>query len=159
MNHPETLNNHQQQAEAVEKLAATARKHILIFSHQLEPYLYNQQGFVSYCKTMVIRHPHSHIRLMIQNNEKLRGIEHRLLTLMHRLPSRITLKKCHQDYQDYPETFMLTDNSGIYLKRTPGRTNATMQMDNRRLNDEYSRLFTTIWDQSDFDATLRQLSL
>ena len=89
----------------------------------------------------------------------LEKMDHRFLDLMHRLASRIELKLCHEDYRTHPETFMLVDDRGIFLKRTPGRTSASFDFDNRRLNDEYQRFFNAVWDQSDYDVSLRRLSI
>ena len=148
-----------EQAQAVVDLSAIARKRILIFSHELEPVYYDQPEFISNCKNMVIRHPQCHIRILIQQNENLKQMDHRFLDLMHRLSSRIELKLCHEDYRSHPETFMLVDDAGVFLKRTPGRTSATAEHNNRRLNDEYERLFNAVWDQSDYDTSIRQLSI
>lgn len=149
----------QEQAEAVIKLANTARQRIWILSHELEPEFYDQAEFISICKDLVISHSQCHIRLLIQNNENLRRMDHRLLSLMNRLPSSIELKVCHQEYRNHPETFMLTDDQGLFLKRTPGRSKATLYMDNHLINEDYARLFQTIWDHSEYDITLRQLSI
>ena len=153
------LNDTKEQAEAIIRLAGEARQKIWIMSHALEPELYDQPEFISLCKDLLIRHSQCHIRILIQNNENLRKMDHRLLTLMNRLPSSCELKICHQDYRNHPETFMLTDSNGLFLKRTPGRSKAYLYMDNRLINDEYGRLFQNIWDQSDYDITLRQLSI
>ena len=153
------LNELQEQADAVVRLANTAHQKIWILSRELEPEFYDQAEFIAICKNLVIRHNQCHIRILIQNNENLRKMDHRLLTLMNRLPSSFELKVCHPDYRNHPENFMLTDNSGLFLKRTPGRSKAFLYMDNRLLNEEYGRLFQTIWDQSEFDITLRQLSI
>ena len=153
------LSELKEQADAVIKLAETARQRIWILSHALEPEFYDQTEFISICKNLVISHSQCHIRLLIQNNENLRKMDHRLLSLMNRLPSSIELKVCHQEYRHHPETFMLTDDKGLFLKRTPGRSKAFLYMDNRLVNEEYSRLFQSIWDQSDHDITLSQLSL
>ncbi len=148
-----------EQAQAIIDLSASARKRILIFSHELEPFFYDQPEFISNCKNMVLRHPQCHIRILIQENENLKKMQHRFLDLMHRLASRIELKRCHEDFRTHPETFMLVDDQGIFLKRTPGRSGADADINNRRLNDEYQRFFRAVWDQSDYDTSLRQLSI
>lgn len=153
------IDNSNEQAEAIIELSARATKRILIFSHELEPVYYDQPAFIANCKDMLLRHPHCHVKILIQQNENLKKMEHRFIELMHRLASRIELKLCHEDYRTHPETFMLVDDRGVFLKRTPGRTPATVDFDNRRLNDEYQRLFNTVWDQSDLDTSLRQLSI
>ena len=153
------LDSLDEQKKAVIRLAAAASKRLLIFSHELEPDYYNQPEFVESCKQMVIRHPQCHVKIMIQTNEKLRNQEHRLILLMQRLPSRIALKICHDEDKYHPETFLLADRRGIFLKRVPGRTAAIVDHDAPRLNDEYSRFFQQAWDQGEADITLRRLSL
>lgn len=148
-----------EQRHAIAALAANASKRLLIFSYDLEPEYYDQPDFINACKQLAIRHQQCHIRLMIQSNENLRSQEHRLLSLMQRLPSRIELKLCHEDDRNKPEAFMLADSNGLFLKRTPGRKKAMVYYNAPRMNDEYSRLFQNAWDQGEIDSTLRRLSL
>ena len=147
------------QKQAVYELAEESCKRLLIFSYALEPEFYDQPDFINACKNMVLGHQQCHIKILVQNNERLRNQEHRFIKLMQRLPSRIEIKLCHADYRDHPETFLLSDYQGVFLKRTPGRTVATVYRNASRLNDEYSKLFFTAWDRSEYDITLRRLSL
>ena len=78
-----------EQAEAVINLSAKARKRIIIYSHELEPANYYQPEFIANCKDMVLRHQQCHIKILIQQNETLKKIDHRFIDLMHRLSSRI----------------------------------------------------------------------
>lgn len=155
----EILASQEEQRRAIAALAGNASKRLLIFSQALEPEYYNQPDFINACKQLAIRHHQCHIRIMIQTNENIRNQEHRLLSLMHRLPSRIELKLCHEDDKNHPETFLLADFSGLFLKRIPGRTKATVYYDAPRMNDEYSRFFQKAWDQGEVDSSLRRLSL
>ena len=153
------LHSVQEQQQAIADLAKASVKRLLIFSYAFEPEYYDQPDFISACKDMVLGHPQCHIKVLVQNNEQLQRQEHRFITLMQRLPSRIELKLCHEDYRDHPETFMLSDYQGVFLKRIPGRSSATCYPNAPRINDEYSKLFFSVWDQSEFDITLRRLSL
>lgn len=153
------LQTQKEQSQAVENLATNAGKRLMIFSHALEPALYNQVNFITACKELVLRHQQCYIKVLIQNNEALHHQDHRFISLMQRLPSRIELKLCHEDYRSHPETFMLADFNGVFFKRTPGKSTATVHINSPRLNDQYSRFFTSVWDQSDFDITFRRLSL
>ncbi len=152
------LQTQQEQSQAVENLAANAGKRLVIFSHALEPALYNQANFITACKELVKTSAVSH-QGAGSEQRKLRHQDHRFISLMQRLPSRIELKLCHEDYRSHPETFMLADYNGLFLKSIPGRNTATVHIDCPRLNDQYSRFFTSVWDQSDFDITFRRLSI
>ena len=153
------LQSVREQKNAIIELASASTKRLLLFSYAFEPEYYDQPEFITACKNMVLGHPQCHIKILVQNNEQLQRQEHRFITLMQRLPSRIELKLCHEDYRDHPETFMLSDYQGVFLKRIPGRSTATCYPHAPRINDEYSRLFFSIWDQSEIDITLRRLSL
>lgn len=148
-----------EQAAAIDYLSSLASRRIDIFSYQLEPEWYDKPAFIENCKAMLIRHPQCRMRIMIQNNENLKSMDHRLLPLLHRLPSRIELKRCHADEADFRESFMLVDDSGIFLKRTPGRTAAMATADQRRLSDEYQRFFQAAWDKGQRETSLQRLNL
>jgi len=153
------LRSHQDQQNGILRMATQAGKRMLIFSYALEPYLYDSAAFITACKNMVIRHPQCHARILIQNNENLRNLEHRLVTLVQRLPSRIELKLCHEDYSRHPSTFFIADSAGIFIKHTTGKSLASINFNAPAMVDEYSRFFYEVWEQSAVDPTLRRLSL
>lgn len=153
------LESIEEHRNAVEELASHASRRILIFSNKLEPEIYDQPVFIEACKNLAIRHPQCSIKILVQNNEELRNQEHRLLTLIQRLPSRFEIRLCHEEDKNNPETFMLSDFNGVYLKRTPGRGKAEAHFNAPRLNEEYSRVFQAAWDKGEADSSLRRLSL
>jgi hypothetical protein len=153
------LHSREEQRDGVLALARQASSRILILSEELEPYLYNNAEFIDACRQMVIRHERCHVHILVKSTENLKKMDHRLLPLLQRLPSRMALKVCHVEDRDYPETFMLADSRGIFLKRVPGRSPALQNPDNPRLNAEYVRQFEGFWDRADTDMSLVRLAL
>jgi len=153
------LSSQNEQAKAVFQLASKASLQLNILSYELDKHLYDQDDFVDACKTLVLRNQRCHIKILIQSNENLRRLDHRLIALMQRLPSRIDLKITDKEQKDFPETFLLADSYGIYLKRSPGRTNAIVNFKAPLQVKKYSQLFNKIWDKAHLDSSLRRLSL
>ena len=90
------------------------------------------------------------MEILVKNAENLKTMDHRLLPLIQRLPSRMKLRICHADDVDYPESFMLADRDGVYLKRTPGRGVAYLYEQNPRVNAEYERIFRGFWERANW---------
>lgn len=154
------LETRTEQQTAVKQLATDGRYRIQIFSYDLDPFLFGTDEFVQACKSLAIRHPNCFIQILIQDNENLKHQSHRLISLLQRLPSRISLKKAHEDFSDHTENFMIVDDSGIFLKRKRGtRAAAEFSNQHKRLADEYQRLFQQIWDASEIDSSIRRLSI
>ncbi len=159
MNDGELLNTIEEQRAAVLQLAQQASFRLLIMSHQLEPEYYDTPQFVEACRQMVVRHHRCHVRVLVKNTENLRRQEHRLLPLIQRLPGRMEIKVTGSDDSDYPETFMLADDGGLFLKRTPGRSRAILFKQAGRINAEYGRVFQKFWDRADSDPGLSRLTV
>ncbi len=153
------LHSREEQRNGVLALARQASSRILILSDELEPFLYDNNEFVDACRQMVIRHERCHVHLLVKNTENLKKMDHRLLPLLQRLPSRMALKVCHVEDREYPETFMLADKRGIFLKRVPGRSPAVQNPDAPGLNAEYARQFDSFWGRADTDMSLARLAL
>lgn len=153
------LPGREEQRDGVLALAGQAASRILILSDELEPFLYDNNAFVDACRQMVIRHERCHVHMLVKSAENLKKMDHRLLPLLQRLPSRMALKVCHVEDREYPETFMLADSRGIFLKRVPGRSPALLSADDPRLNAEYARQFAGFWERADSDMSLARLAL
>ncbi len=141
-------------------MAAQACRKIQILSDALEPVLYDRADFIQHCKQMVLRHPSCSMQLLVKRSESLRSMEHRLLDLMQRLPSRIVLKVCHYEDRDLPQSWLSVDEAALLLKSQPGlRAAMKWYQHEPRLNADYQKRFAKLWERAEIASELRRLAL
>ena len=153
------LNSVEQCRQAALSLASQAQKTIYIFSHDLEPQIYNQIPFLDAVKELAIRSRQSCIRILLQDNEKAQRDGHRLLQLWHRLTSKIEIRRPHPDYIDHPEGFLVADETGYLHRRLYTGYEATVDFNSRLEAGRLSRFFNEVWEQSGPDSELRDLHI
>lgn len=141
-------------------MAGQCRKRLLIYSHRLNPGIYNRNCFVEAVRQLVIRHPSTRVHIMVADTAEMVGGGHRLLGLAQDLTSSIAIRRRNEEYESDLRSFMLADEEG-YLMRplwhdlNNARADYSARPVVRNLADEFQR----IWERSDLDPALRRLHL
>jgi len=140
-------------------MAAQCRRRLLIYSHRLDPRIYDQGCFVEAVRQLVIRHPSTRLEILVADTSELaRG--GRLLQLAQDLASSIAIRRRNEEYEGDERSFMLADEEG-YLLRNLWHDFGNVRADYaarplvRRLAEEFRR----IWERSSIDPALRRLHL
>ncbi len=145
--------------QAALNLASQSTKSIYIFSHDLEPQIYNQQPFLDAMRNFIIRSQHSHIKILLHDNERAQREGHRLIQLWRQLTSKIELRRTHPDYITNPECFLLADNTGYLHRKFSTDYEATVAFYSRLEAKRLSNFFNEVWEQSEPDSELRDLHI
>ncbi len=153
------LNSAEPCRQAALMLASQAQHSIYIFSHDLEPQIYNQTPFLEAVKELAIHCRQPCIRILLQDNEKAQKEGHRLLQLWRRLTSKIEIRRPHPDYIDHPESFLLADETGYLHHRFYTGYEATVDFNSPLEARRLSGFFKEVWEQSEPDSDLRDLHI
>ena len=101
----------------------------------------------------------SEVRILIHEDKPLVERRHRLVELMRRLPSSISLKLVNSDYPSEDAAFMLVDQEGVLYRHSPralsGFANFAATGRVRPLAESFQRM----WDLGKASIELRQLPL
>ena len=144
---------------ASERLVVQAARQIEIFSYDLDAPVYDQIPILDAFKSLALHSRFSRLRILLQNNERVRLQGHRLLELIRRLPSRIEIRRPHADYVDNLENFLVVDRMGYVRRpihsRYQGEGNFNAPAEAAKLSD----FFAEVWECSEPDSQLRLLHL
>lgn len=141
-------------------MAGQSRKRLLIYSHRLNPDLYNRCGFIEAVRQLVIRHPSTRVQILVADTAELVRGGHRLLSLAQDLTSSIAIRHRNEEYEGDLRSFLLADDEG-YLIRPIWHDLNNVRADYsarpvvRNLVGEFQRA----WECSDLDPALRRLHL
>lgn len=140
-------------------LAEQAHRTLRIFSYDLDASLFDQQLFIDAVKQLALRGRSSHIQILLQNNERVQKEGHRLVELARKLTSKIEIRHPHSDYIDTTENFIIADTTGYIRRRMHSRYEGEMNFNDPLVTKHLADHFSTIWERSEPDSSLRRLYL
>ena len=141
-------------------MAGACRRRLLIYTHRLNPEVYNQSCYLEAVRQLAIRHAHTRIRILVADTTELARGGHRLVRLAQDMTSRVEIRRRAPEFDGDMRSFMLADENG-YIQR-----NLWYDLNNARA-DYYdpprvrslAEEFMLAWEQSEADPALRRLSL
>ena len=142
------------------RIAAGARKRILIYDWQLNRLIYDQECMLEAAKQLAIRHANTYVRIMLADTEPIRQGGCRMLDIVRRLPSSMEIRLRAEPFSGDLRSFMLVDDTSyVYCQVWHDLNASVVEEGNRYRVQELAAEFTRIWEQSTTDPRLRQLSI
>ncbi|WP_421681521.1 histone acetyltransferase HPA2 [Stutzerimonas urumqiensis] len=145
--------------ECAVALITGTRRHLSLYSHDFDPWLYDTPPFEQACARFLIRHPRNRLHILLQDPSRAIREGHRLLRLARRLTSRIEIRVLRPDATRERDAFLIGDDrqlmvrpdaarpQGFFLQASPARARAHLKR------------FSQDWEQGVHSQDLRSLSL
>ena len=141
------------------RLAAAARREILIFTQDLDAPLYDQAPFLAAVRRLALARPHRPVRVLVFEPRQAVSDGHRLVELGRKLGSRIGMRRTALDFRHRTDAFLVVDATGYCLRRLADRHEALVDFaapgPAARLRAEFEQM----WELSSEDTELRRLTL
>jgi predicted GNAT family N-acyltransferase len=154
--HLHTLEDHQAHATS---MVRQAKHYLCIFTHNLDPQIFDTPPFIDATKKLAIRSRFSRIRILLQDNTLVMQQGHRLVELAQRLSTAIEVRIPGEEYRDHAENFMLIDEVGyIHRKQAENLLGTACYNDNHRVN-RMQTIFDEAWEFGTPDRELAWLHL
>ena len=141
------------------QMVSQAGRSLDLLTTDLEPVLYDQQGFLEAFKQLALKSKVARIRILLQDNSLVRNQGHRLIELVQRLPSTVELRKPNRVSREFQENFLLVDDCGYLHRRLIGRYQLSACCNDRLQVSQFESLFTEIWENGEADRELARLYL
>ncbi len=151
------LSSAEEVREAVEEVARSATRSMAIFTHDLEPHIYDQDGFLEIVKHLVLSTSYARIRVLVLDPMRAIKDGNRFVALGRRLNSYIEFRNVHNDYRDHPEAFCIADTSGFVYRLDAGRWDGIADTYEPTIAQRYLRFFDAVWNASDIEPEFREL--
>lgn len=143
--------------DAVVALAGLARRQLAIFTHELEPQLYDDAEFLEAARQLALAGRGARVRILLKDSTRMRLNGSRLVALARQLPSYMEFRKPHADYMGLNETFVVADERGLLHRKLADRWEGSADLDDPARAREKLKLFEEIWQRSNADPEARQL--
>lgn len=142
------------------RIAAGARKRILIYDWQLNRSVYDQECMLEAAKQLAIRHANTYVQILLADTEPIKLGGCRMLDLVRRLPSSMEIRLRAEQFAGDLRSFMLVDDTNyVYCQVWHDLNASIVEEGNRYRVQELAAEFSRIWEQSTADPRLRQLSI
>ncbi|MFI4968315.1 MAG: hypothetical protein ACHQAU_06255 [Gammaproteobacteria bacterium] len=152
----ETLADNRQGAVAV---AAVAKRELLLFSHDLEPLLYDKEDFLKVVQALATRSRMSRIRIVCKDPGASVRAGHRLVGMVQRFSSYMEVRRASREYEQLTETFLVADEEALLFRPLAtvyeGYADTHSPLEARK----YLRQFGDIWEKAEPDPEFRRLGI
>ena len=140
-------------------VAAVAKRELVLFSHDLEPLLYDKEDFLKVVQALATRSRMSRIRIVCKDPGASIRAGHRLIAMAQRFSSYMEVRRASKDHEQLTEAFLVADEEAV-LHRTvatayEGFADTHSPMEARK----FLRQFTDIWEKAEPDPEFRRLGI
>lgn len=141
------------------ELAKKARFSIIIFSEDLEAWLYDNEEFSQALIELVQRTRNSSVRFLVRDTKTLLERGHRLLRLSHQASEKIHIRKLPSMLSEKYPCYMIADDNGLLFRQDPQVIQGIGYNDYRARIKPLLEEFKLLWARSTVDPDLRQHTL
>jgi predicted GNAT family N-acyltransferase len=143
----------------MDSVVGQARQRVWLYDRFLDHDLYDRARFGELLSALARRHRQSEVRILIHDEKPLVKRRHRLVELMRRLPSHISIRLINDELPFEDQPFLLADRSGLVFRHDYENPEGFAKFADggrvKLLEDAFRRM----WDGGRSSVELRQLPL
>ncbi len=145
--------------EVALRLVQQAHRSLHLFTHNLDPVLYDTREFVEAVKQLAIQSPHSKVYILLKDPSTAVTRGHRIVELARRISSHVFIHRVAEEDQDRIDSFMVVDEVGILRRAHGARFEGTAEFNNPGEARQLLKSFNDAWERSVPEAELRRLHI
>jgi len=144
---------------AVIEVADSAERSLALFSHSLEPALYDQLDFASAVTRLVLAHRYARVRILLINPTHLVQDTHRLVELGRRMVSFVEFRRVHRDHRMREDGFLIADDHSLMHLQNATHHYGAVSLNDRYMASKFLKEFDEIWAHSGREHEARRLGI
>ena len=145
--------------QAAIAIAREARRKVSIFTHDLEPGIYDDPDFLEVIKRLVLSQTYARIRVLIADPTRAIKNGNNLVHLGRRLNSYIEFRHVREDLRTHAEAFCIADETSLVYRLQASRWEGIADTHEPAVAKLYSKMFDEIWLASEVEVEFRQLGI
>ena len=151
------ISTREEMREAVIAIAREARRKVSIFTHDLEPGIYDDPDFLEVIKRLVLSQTYARIRVLIADPTRAIKNGNNFVHLGRRLNSYIEFRHVREDLRTHAESFCIADETSLVYRLQACRWEGIADTHEPAVAKLYSKMFDEIWLASEVEMEFRQL--
>lgn len=153
------ISTKEEMLQAVIEISGIASRRVSIFTHDLDPGIYDDPDFLEVIKHMVLSQAYARIRVLIADPARAIKNGNNFVHLGRRLNSYIEFRHVREDLRTHPESFCLADNTALVYRLQANRWEGIADTYEPAVATVYGKMFDEIWLDSEVFLEFRQLGI
>ena len=143
---------------AIEVVREASRK-VSIFTHDLEPGIYDDPDFLEVIKRLVLSQTYARVRVLIADPSRAIKNGNDFVHLGRRLNTYIEFRHVREDFRTHAESFCIADEAALVYRLQASRWEGIVDTYEPPVARLYSKMFDEIWLASEVELEFRQLGV
>ena len=153
------ISTREEMREAAIAIAKQAKRRVSIFTHDLEPGIYDDPEFLEVIKRLVLSQTYSRIRVLIADPMRAIKNGNNFVHLGRRLNTYIEFRHVRDDLRTHAEAFCIADDSALVYRLQATRWEGIADTHEPSVAKLYGKIFDEIWLASEVEMEFRQLGV
>ncbi len=144
---------------AVAETAKHAQRVLSIYTPDLEPQLYDQDGFLEPVKRLVLARRYAKVRVLISDPGRLQRDGNRFMQMARRLTTFLDLRNVSPEYRGNPCSFIIADDKAIVYRQQSTRWDGIVEFNDAAVVRRYLAYYDEVWACSLIQPQLRATAI
>lgn len=145
--------------DAAITIAREAKRKVSIFTHDLEPGIYDNPDFLEVIKRLVLSQTYARIRVLIADPTRAIKNGNNFVHLGRRLNTYIEFRHVREDLRTHAEAFCIADEKALVYRLQAQRWEGIADTYEPAVAQLYGKMFDEIWLASEVAVEFRQLGI
>lgn len=145
--------------QAVIDVAGEASRKLSIFTHDLDPGIYDDPDFLEVVKHLVLSQTYARIRVLIADPSRAIKNGNAFVNLGRRLNTYIEFRHVREDLRTHAESFCIADETALVYRLQHERWEGIADTYEPPVAKLYGKMFDEIWQASEVEIEFRQLGI
>jgi hypothetical protein len=154
-NHVRVISSLEDMRAAVDTVAASAQRLMSIYTPDLEPEIYDQNGFLEIVKRFVLARRFAKVRVLLSDSGRLLRDNNRVIAMGRRLTSCIDIRPAAGPVKQRAAGYLIADDRAIVYRVHADRWDGVADLNNPPIARQYLDEFDEIWHASAADEHAR----
>ena len=153
------ISSKEEMRKAAIDVVSTASRKVSIFTHDLEPGIYDDPEFLEIIKHLVLSQTYARIRVLIADPSRAVKNGNSFVHLGRRLNTYIEFRHVREDLRTHAEAFCIADETALVYRLQAGRWEGIADTHEPAVAKLYGKMFDEIWLASEVEVEFRQLGI
>ena len=153
------ISTREEMRQAAVAVAKEATRKVSIFTHDLEPGIYDDPDFLEVIKRLVLSQTYARVRVLISDPTRAIKNGNNLVHLGRRLNTYIEFRHVREDLRTHAEAFCIADEKALVYRLQAARWEGIADTYEPAVAKLYGKMFDEIWLASEVEMEFRQLGI
>ena len=144
---------------AVVEIVRLANRGLTIFTHDLEPQIYDHDDFLETLKKFILARSFARVRVLILDPNRVIKTGSRFVTMGRRLNSYIEFRNVKPEYRTHLEAFCIADEVALVYRARADSWEGMSDTYEPAVARIYLSTFDTIWNACEIEPELRRMQI